>query len=485
MINMSGSFITAAFIALLVQSGVEQAAEPTQLPRLRVSDNHRFLVTEEGKPFFYLADTAWELFHRLKREEAEKYLADRAEKGFNVIQAVVLAEQAGLTEPNAYGHLPLVDKADPARPAIKDGPDNDYWDHVDNLIDLAAQKGLYIGLLPTWGKYVTSHWANGIVDGIFNPANAQQYGGYIGNRYKDRTNIIWIIGGDRAAPTKESQTIWRAMAKGIAIGVSGREDYDAVLMTYHTSGPGHASDFFHEDPWLDFTSIQSSHGDRILNWRMIERDYHRRPIKPVIDLETTYPDALIMKGMKPGNDDHARRSAYWSVLAGACGHTYGHNSIWQMYAPGRKPILNAKTPWYEAIHAPSAAQMGFLRKLIESRPFLSRVPDQLLLASDPGDDIDHLEATRGDGYAMIYSPNGRSFAVHLNRLSGKTLQARWFDPKTGTSKLLGEVPKQGDQEFDPPGEPAVGNDWVLLLDDAERTFALPCVVTESDGSDSR
>lgn len=90
MINMSGSFITAAFIALLVQPGVGQAAEPTQLPRLRVSDNHRFLVTEEGKPFFYLADTAWELFHRLKREEAEKYLADRAEKGFNVIQALGL-----------------------------------------------------------------------------------------------------------------------------------------------------------------------------------------------------------------------------------------------------------------------------------------------------------------------------------------------------------------------------------------------------------
>ena len=117
-----------------------QAAEPTQLPRLRVSDNHRFLVTEDGKPFFYLADTAWELFHRLKREEAEKYLADRAGKGFNVIQAVVLAELDGLTEPNAYGHLPLVDKTDPTRPAIKDGPDNDYWDHVDEVIDLAAQQ---------------------------------------------------------------------------------------------------------------------------------------------------------------------------------------------------------------------------------------------------------------------------------------------------------------------------------------------------------
>ncbi len=474
-----GICIIVAVLILFVHRSLGQAAEPKQLSRVRVSDNRRFLVTEDGKPFFYLADTAWELFHRLKREEVEKYLADRAGKGFNVIQAVVLAELDGLTEPNAYGHLPLADKTDPTRPAIQDGPHNDYWDNVDEVIDLAAQKGLYMGLLPTWGRYVTSHWANGIVDGIFTPANAQQYGEFIGKRYKDRRNIIWIIGGDRAAPTKESQAIWRALAKGIAIGVSGREDYDAVLMTYHTSGPGHASDFFHEDPWLDFTSIQSSHGNRILNWKMIERDYNRRPIKPVIDLETTYPDALIMQGMQPGNDDHARRSAYWSVFAGACGHTYGHNSIWQMFAPGRTPILNPQSHWYEAIYAPSAAQMGFLRKLIESRPFLSRVPDQSLLASDAGDDIDHLRAIRGDGYAMIYSPNGRSFTVHLDRFSDKTIRAWWFDPRTGSSKLLGEFPKQGDQEFDPPGEPTVGNDWVLVLDDAEQAFGPPCGATET------
>ena len=176
---------------------------------------------------------------------------------------------------------------------------------------------------------------------------------------------------------------------------------------------------------------------------------------------------LFMQGMKPGNDDHARRSAYWSVFAGACGHTYGHNSIWQMYAPGRKPILNPKSYWYDAIQAPSAVQMGHLRRLIESRHFLGRVPDQSLLASDPGEDIDHLRATQGDGFAMVYSPNGRNFKVHLDRLSGKTIRASWFDPRTGSSKLLVEFTKQGDREFDPPGEPAVGNDWVLLLDDAD------------------
>src|SRR5678815_1931239 len=121
-------------------------------PRLKVSENRRFLVYEDGKPFFYLGDTAWELFHRLNREQAAEYLKDRASKGFTVIQAVALAELDGHSDPNPYGHLPLVD-LDPAQPAVKDGPDNDYWDHVDFIVSKANELGLIIGFLPTWGRY--------------------------------------------------------------------------------------------------------------------------------------------------------------------------------------------------------------------------------------------------------------------------------------------------------------------------------------------
>lgn len=88
------------------------------MERIVVSENRGFLVTESGKPFFWLADTAWELFHRLTIEEAELYLENRRERGFNVIQAVALAEFDGLQTPNAYGELPLtdLDPADRMRP---------------------------------------------------------------------------------------------------------------------------------------------------------------------------------------------------------------------------------------------------------------------------------------------------------------------------------------------------------------------------------
>ena len=432
----------------------EEPGQSRQLPQLRVSDNHRFLVTTAGEPFFWLGDTAWELFHRLNREEAMRYLKDRAAKGFTVIQAVALAELDGLTVANPQGHLPLFNQ-DLNRPNVKEGPDNDYWDDIEWILRRAEEKSLYIGLLPMWGKYCPA-----------DTGNSERYGRFIGDRFKDHPNIIWILGGDRPAPSKPEQDAWRAMAKGITIGVSGREDYDRVLMTYHTSGPGHASDFFHKDEWLDFTGIQSSHGDRILNWKMIERDYNRRPIKPVIDLETTYPGLGIMKGMKPGNDEHARRSAYWAVFAGAFGHTYGHNSIWQMAAPGRTSPFPTSTPWFEAIHAPSAIQMGYLRSLIESRPFLTQAPDPTLLSSIVGDDLDHVASLRGDGFALIYTPTGKPFRVRLDSISGKQVTARWFDPRTGETLYDGQFTKEGERDFTPPGSPCLGNDWVLMLDDS-------------------
>ncbi len=264
--------------------------------------------------------------------------------------------------------------------------------------------------------------------------------GLIGGRFKDHANIIWILGGDRPAPTKLEQDVWRAMARGIAIGVSGREDHERVLMTYHTFGPDSASNYFHEDAWLDFSAIQSSHGDRVLNWKMIERDYQRVPIKPVMDLETTYPELAILKGMQPGTDDHARRSAYWAVFSGAFGHTYGHNSIWQMHAPGRAPVLNARSYWHQALHAPSATQMGYLRGLIESRPFLTQSPDPSLLSNVGGEEVEHVAALRGEGYALnwrvtlpVTEPH-QSYVVYYQAYTSAVP-----DPKGDGSRITGDL----------------------------------------------
>ncbi|MCA9260527.1 MAG: DUF4038 domain-containing protein, partial [Planctomycetales bacterium] len=180
--------ISAATLCLAIAAQTGHAFEP-----LKVSQNGRYLVRDTGEPFFYLGDTAWELFHRLDRKDAVRYLDDRKTKGFTVVQAVALAEFDGVRTPNAYGHLPLLDE-DPTRPAVVDGPDNDYWDHVDYVVEQANRRGLVVAMLPTWGDKWNKKW--GIGPEIFNPENAEVYGRWMGERYRD-ADLIWILGGDR------------------------------------------------------------------------------------------------------------------------------------------------------------------------------------------------------------------------------------------------------------------------------------------------
>lgn len=480
MIKTASALIVSA--SLLLPAGAAQStAAPAKataitLPRIKVSENKRFLVTEDGRPFFYLADTAWELFHRLDRKDAVKYLDKRASQHYTAIQAVALAELDGITAPNAYGDLPLIGK-DAAKPAVTPGADPsdpaqyDYWDHVEYIIDAANARGLYVALLPAWGRWVVRE--NG-QEPILTAGNAGTYGEFLGKRFGGK-GVIWILGGDRTATGYEDT--WRALAAGIARGVSGgKEDYDAVLMSFHPRGGETSSTWFHNDAWLDFNMHQTGHGlaAPTASWERIAKDYALDPIKPVIDGEPLYEDhPLAFRSRDNGYsfDAHVRQRAYWDVFSGACGHTYGNHSVWQMYAPGRQPINGPLLYWYEAVNRPGAAEMQYVRALIESRPYLSRVPDQSLIANAL-DGADHIVATRGDGYAFIYSPQGRKFTVQMDRLPAKRIIASWYNPRTGTAAAGGEFDNEGPKEFTCPAE-GFGADWVLVLDDASRKFPPP------------
>ena len=130
----------------------------------KIKVNGRYLSWSDGSPFFYLADTAWELFHRLNREEMDLYFEQRSRQGFNAVQAVVLAEYEGVTTPNAYGRLPLYMTdgiPDPEKPDSDGG--YSYWDHVDFAVDTAARYGIFITMLPTWGDKFNLCWGKGPV----------------------------------------------------------------------------------------------------------------------------------------------------------------------------------------------------------------------------------------------------------------------------------------------------------------------------------
>lgn len=469
-------------ILLVALLGLGLVASPVRLtaatlPQLKVSDNRRFLVTEDGRPFFWLGDTAWELFHRLNREEAERYLKNRAERGYTVVQAVALAELDGLNDPNPYGHKPLIEN-DPARPDVKEGPDNDYWDQVDFIVARANSLGIYVGFLPTWGDKWNKKW--GVGPEIFTPENAEVYGEWLGRRYRE-AGIIWILGGDRPVESDIHKDITRAMARGLRRGDGG-----AHLMTFHPTGGNGSAQYFHNDAWLDFNMRQNGHVAEFTGrYDATRADYDRTPVKPVLDGEPIYEDHPVSFDAKKLGHSIAtdvRRPLYWDLFTGAFGHTYGHHSVWQMWSPGKNPINAPLLPWHEAIDQPGAAQMQHGKHLMLSRPFLTRIPDDSIIVTDrvptsvPGAGRYRFVATRDENgtYAMVYAPAGRPFKVRMDVIKGPQVKAWWFNPRTGQASAIGEFPNTGEREFTPP-DPGEMLDWVLVLDDAAKNYPPPGV----------
>jgi hypothetical protein len=428
------------------------------MQRITVSANRRFLITEDGAPFFWLGETAWGMFQRLDEAETRHYLETRRDQGFNVIQAVALAEADGLRVPNASGDLPLID-LDPAR------PNEAYFRHMDWAIRYAESLGLYIGLLPTWGDKVTQMWGLGPV--IFDVDTAYSFGRYLAERYREQTNIIWILGGDRPAvhEDRDYAPVWRAMAAGIRAVLGHR-----ALIAFHPCGGRSSSMWLHHEPWLDVNMWQSGHMVQDApNWTMIADDYALHPPKPTMDSEPNYEDHPINAFTRQWipeygyyRDLDVRKQAYRAVFAGACGHTYGHHAVWQFYAPPRLAVNYPDRTWQEALRRPGAEQLRHLRTLIESRPFLARIPDQSLLV-DPGDGAEHGQATRDSAgtYALIYLPPlNRPVQIDPSKLAGDTLIARWYDPRTGQTHDHGTIRR----EVQSIQTPDAGQDWVLMLD---------------------
>jgi hypothetical protein len=422
---------------------------------LQVSENGRFLQTADGKPFFWLGDTAWLLFHRLNREQTLRYLDDRQTKGFNVIQVMLLRST---TDTSAAGDAALIDE-DPPRP----NPGG-YWDHVDWVLDRAAERGIYVALVCSWGSLVSS--------GKLHEGNVEPYTRFVVNRYKAKPNLVWVVGGDVHGDRKTE--VWQTMGRVI------KELDSSHLVTYHPFGRTQSSTWFHNAPWLDFNMFQSGHrrydqdetpnakGED--NWKYVLEDYARVPAKPTLDGEPSYenlPQGLHDPKEPYWGSNEVRRYAWWSVLAGACGHTYGENAVMQMFQPGKgSGAYGVKSYWDEALDAPGAGQMQYVKQLMLSRPYFERVPDAGMVV-DNGDRYDYVAASRGKTYAVFYTWTGRRFRVRLGVIAGAKVKAAWFDPRTGAYQQIGTFTNEGIQEFDPPGKPKHGNDWVLVLDEAK------------------
>jgi hypothetical protein len=470
------TMLTAAALLGLCLASLDAEAAP---PALRVSPNGRYLVTADGKPFFWLGDTAWSI-RRIPPSEVDLYLSTRQQQGFTVIQ-IAPASNAGYEGADYAGNQAFTG-------GNTDTPNEVFWRDIDDIVDKAGRRGLHVVIFPLWGNDLP-----GLVG--TDAEKARRLGRWVGTRYANRTHVLWAACGEydaindfRLPITVQQKAVVNALARGIREGTGGKQ-----LMTIHPGVARDSSLDFHQETWLDLDMLQSGHQNdsqahgMAENWELVAHDYTLAPAKPVVDGEPMYddtPDAVWMVRNTDGPRADAevmRRKAYWAVFAGACGHTYGHNTLFNFFVANPPDQIRGlpegpgqRGDWHDALKAPAAAQLRHLRALLESRPFLTRIPDQGLIAGDPGKGLRRVQATRDaeGSYALLYLPAaGQTVTVDTTNLSAKRLKAWWYDPRNGKATAQeGDFAVGGKLTFTGPAE---GPDWVLVLDDAGRGYRVP------------
>ena len=357
-----------------------------------------------------------------------------------------------LNTANAEGHTPLIEN-DPAN------LNEDYFQLVDYVVDKAASLGLYVGLLPTWGDKFNKRWGQG--PEIFTPDNAEVYGSLLGERYSSKSNVVWILGGDRLPETEQHYEIVRGMAKGI-------KQKDTVnLITYHPAGAKKASDFF-DDSWLDFDMYQSGHSHLAKEYNYVEEAFEKGVTQPIVNGEARYENIRdrFWEDQVYGwlDDADVRVSAYWSMLAGAAGYTYGCNDIWQMYDYRREPIIGARTDWYAALDLPGATHMSLMKWFFEKIHWYQLLPDQSLILNENPEGESYQVAAMGINNDIIvaYTPLGQALTMDLTKITAPTVEAYWYNPRSATIKPIGQFTTQDPRSFEPWSN-GWGSDFILVL----------------------
>ena len=426
---------------------------------LSISENRRYLM-EGDKPFFWLGDTAWLMFLKLDEDEIYTYLRNRKEKGYNVIQTVLIQSPQDVESSLASGR--------------KDVKKSEYWEFVDRVLNMAEQMGLYIGLLPAWGSLVKAN--------ILNMETMRTYANFLGKRYQNRKNLIWILGGD----------------------VRGDVGYDVFclegeilksynperIIAYHPFGRTSSSLWFHNEPWLDMNLFQSGHrrydqaslgewddnaeketffGED--NWKYVDRDLSYDIVKPTLDAEPSYegiPQGLHNPRNPYWEEWDVRRYAYWSVFAGAAGHNYGSNSIMQFYDDVSKPgAYGVRELWQDAMHHPGCAQLKYLKDLMESVDFINGKADDSLLLFGQKERYHRIAVFAGEDYILCYDYMGDEFLLDLRRFQNMELDVWWMDPRNNSLSYITTIKGQEKWLASPVARKDKANDWVLILKKAE------------------
>lgn len=408
----------------------------------KIGPSGRYVSDQAGRSVYINGDTAWSLAVSASLDEADRYFADREARGFNatIVNAI---ERLFAPDPPR-----TVDGLEPfGRPGDLTAPNEDYFARLDSLLARAKARGITLFLAPLYLGYSNPHYPGfgGKEEGwhaevvAAGPEGCRAYGGYLGSRWRDVENLVWVVGGDRNPGDVVEHM--RAFVDGLRLAD------DHHLITAHVHPENSPVDQYSGDDWL---TLNQTYSYGLVHARMLE-DFRRTPPRPFVLFESTY------EGEHNASQLQIRRQAWWALTCGASGSFFGNFPVWLM-APG----------WEAALNSPGAHAMSNLARFLDELPWWNQLRpdlDREFLVAGQGEEMGLDAATAAVTVektgAIAYLPTPRTVTVNTGLLAGWLSRIRWFDPVEGAWIDAGLTSHRPFTQFTSPSQ----QDWVLVLDD--------------------
>ncbi len=415
-----------------------------------VSADDRFIVDGSGAPWMMLGDSPWSLIAELDQQETEAYLDNRQANGFNTVLVNLLEARFSSHPPdNAAGVAPFTGTA------FQSPINEEYFEHVDQVIAAAADRGITVLLCAAYLGYDDSQ---GFGEAVRAASDQQlgEYGATIGARYASAPNIIWLMGGDRAlGGSDDDQTTMLARTDALATGIRSKDS--SHLMTFHTGPEQRPAEIVGDLPWLDLDNVYTYSSEPVERTRAAIADEPRRP---VFWMEGHYEN-------DPDIDAQVIRAQAWaSVLAGGlAGHVFGNDPIWNFGSGG---IYNdVPITWEESLDGRGSIDMRHLSEFIRGVDWsrLETDVDEKFVTSSEGSGSDAAAASWSSDLGIVYVSVDDSITVDLALFTPDTMRVRWYDPTSGEYLTVGDFDTTGETDIEHPGDNSQGDpDWVLVVD---------------------
>jgi hypothetical protein len=455
------------YYAFLIAVFLCAAAHAANYPLKISSANPRILVGQDNVPFLVAGDSPHALFSNLSSPDAAAYLADRAARGINSMWVNLLCIRPVEGRPDASlldGTKPFTQTLPGSKFYDLTAPNEAYFAHVDEVVRMAGTNGivLMIDPLETAGPLLPTALANG-------SARCRAYGQYLGDRYRDFPNILWLNGNDFQ---KWNVATNDAVITSVALGIKDKDIHHLHTIELH-----YQSSSSTDDPnWARIIGLNLAY-TYYATYAEVLHAYNQSPQIPVFMGEANfeYETNGVAEGAEDGGRPHIlRMQEYWSMLSGATGQLYGNRYHWRFLPE-----------WKSFLDSPGIVQFGYMKNLFAARKWYDLVPDQThtfvtagygtFMSVPPkhevaqkfaGNDYVTAALTPDGSLGMAYLPQGGTITVAMSKLQNG-LTARWFDPSANTFRLIAGSPfsNLGTKRFSTPGKNSAGEpDWVLVLE---------------------